>query len=262
MQPRAGVCPIAVGGCTGKPQGVAGFLQAQADEVVELDEVGLDLAFALELYQRVVEGEQVVVSGRRDGREGVVELDASRSPPCFGRRSCARCRSGCGASPRRRRRRSAPVRPNCAQRRGTRGGDTPRARGRSAGACNRVARASLLAAGRRSSSYTSGSSLRARRRRCPVPPPAGFASGRPPGAKIYQIRVRRTALTDGADTAGPRLPLPVGSCRSVISWHYRKSDRRLPPKSFSSRSPKNESRPRSSKKTLERPGPRSRSSRW
>ena len=60
VEPRPGIGPPAFGGGLGNAENFGGFLDFQADEIAELDQLGL-----LRL-QRVVEREQLVI-GRRAG---------------------------------------------------------------------------------------------------------------------------------------------------------------------------------------------------
>src|SRR4051812_30213928 len=64
-KPEAGFLPIALHRIDGNAQRFAGFLDAQAAEVTQLDDLGLALVDRGELFQQVVNGDDVELARAR-----------------------------------------------------------------------------------------------------------------------------------------------------------------------------------------------------
>src|SRR5438876_132456 len=69
VEPRAGIIPVASRSCARNAEDPGGLIDGQANEVAELDELGLDRILRGEPGQRLVEGEQV--SGGDSAGDGV-----------------------------------------------------------------------------------------------------------------------------------------------------------------------------------------------
>lgn len=78
MEPGSGVLPPALGGGHGDAEGGGGFVEVEADEVAELDELGLFRVEAGVFLERFVEGDEPGI-GEGGGDGTIVELDPLES---------------------------------------------------------------------------------------------------------------------------------------------------------------------------------------
>ena len=137
-EPGPGVSPVAVAVAGDMPR-PARPRRASGRRKTQLDQSALSGSASSQLAEGVVQGEQVVRSLSAGRRSSTIQVDAAVSAAALEALSCrGRDRPGCGASLRRRRRRSGRGRQDAGSPRPAAG--TPRGRGRWPGASARASR--------------------------------------------------------------------------------------------------------------------------